>query len=80
MDVSVDRKTLIVQPFRPASYLLAELLDGITDANLHGEIWTASPWAERSGRRPMFLTEETLCGFPSIPARDGSNPVDGGQL
>jgi len=40
VDVREDGGRVIIEPVRHATYDLASLLDGITQANLHGEIPT----------------------------------------
>lgn len=43
VDLSVSEGRLVVRPLRSRRYALSELLDGVTDANLHGEISTGQP-------------------------------------
>jgi len=46
VELELDGKRLIISPMPPRSYSLAELLDGITDENLHEPVDTG----EREGR------------------------------
>lgn len=40
VDIREEGGCVVIQPVRPASYNLSSLLDGITESNLHGEIWS----------------------------------------
>ena len=38
VDISIDNGNIIVKPIKESKYTLEELLEGITDENLHGEV------------------------------------------
>ena len=38
VDVSIENGSIVVTPIRETKYTLEELLEGITEENLHGEV------------------------------------------
>jgi len=46
VEVSMDNGNIIVKPVKESKYTLEELLEGITDENLHGEV----DWGRPVGR------------------------------
>ena len=43
VDISIDKERIIITPIRQKEYLLDELLAGVSEDNLHGEIDTGVP-------------------------------------
>jgi len=43
VDLSIDNERIVVTPIGEKEYSLEELLDGVTESNLHGEVDTGSP-------------------------------------
>lgn len=43
VDISFSEGQIVIRPIRSARYELEELLAGVSESNLHGEISTGSP-------------------------------------
>jgi antitoxin MazE len=43
VELSVSDGNLVITPVRPHRFRLDDLLAGVTDANLHGEVETGAP-------------------------------------
>ena len=48
VDLALDAGRLVVTPRRARSYALDELLEGVTDENLHREIDTGAPQGDEA--------------------------------
>jgi antitoxin MazE len=43
VDLSIDKERIIITPIDEKEYSLVELLEGVTESNLHGEVDTGAP-------------------------------------
>ena len=43
VDLSIDKEKIIITPIREKEYSLDELLESVSESNLHGEIDTGAP-------------------------------------
>jgi antitoxin MazE len=43
VDLSIDKEKIIITPIGEKGYLLDELLEGVSENNLHGEFDTGAP-------------------------------------
>jgi len=43
VDLSIDKEKIVITPIGDKEYSLGELLKGISESNLHGEIDTGAP-------------------------------------
>jgi antitoxin MazE len=43
VDLSIDKEKIIIAPIGEKGYLLDELLEGVSENNLHGEFDTGAP-------------------------------------
>ena len=43
VDISIDKEKIIITPIGPKEYSLDELLEGVSEDNLHGEFDTGVP-------------------------------------
>ena len=43
VDISIDKEKIIITPIREKEYSLDELLEGVSEDNLHGEFDTGVP-------------------------------------
>lgn len=43
VDLSIEKERIIITPINEREYSLKELLDGVTENNLHGEFDTGEP-------------------------------------
>lgn len=48
VDISIDKEKIIITPIREKEYSLDELLDGVSEDNLHGEFDTGVPVGKES--------------------------------
>ncbi len=48
VDLSVSNGQLIIRPIRRSNYELQDLLDGVTEENLHAELATGEPKGRES--------------------------------
>lgn len=43
VDLSIDKERIIITPIDEKEYLLDELLESVSESNLHGEVDTGAP-------------------------------------
>jgi len=43
VDISIDKDKIIISPIAPKKYSLEDLLEGVSENNLHGEFDTGAP-------------------------------------
>lgn len=48
VDLSIEKKKIIITPIRQKEYSLDELLKGVSENNLHGEVDTGTPVGKES--------------------------------
>ncbi len=48
VDISIDKEKIIITPIREKEYSLDELLEGVSEDNLHGEFDTGVPVGKES--------------------------------
>ncbi len=48
VDISIDKEKIIITPIREKEYSLDELLEGVSENNLHGEFDTGVPVGKES--------------------------------